>query len=99
MPSKSVLVTGANGYIGNAVAKAFSRAGWTTYGLIRRKEAAADLQRNEIHPIIGTPNDLSWLDAMEKGESGFDVIVSNTEDWSDPEGHLKVVRTMMDECV
>lgn len=40
---RAVLVTGANGYIGNAVAKAFARAGWRTYGLVRRKEVSTAL--------------------------------------------------------
>ncbi len=43
MKQRAVLVTGANGFIGNAVAKAFCRAGWKTFSLIRRNEAAADL--------------------------------------------------------
>lgn len=88
-----VFVTGANGYIGNAIAKAFRDAGWTTYGLIRRAEHAADLARHEIHPVIGSPADLSFLADLE-GEV-FDVIVSNTEDRGDAAGHFQQVKALL----
>lgn len=92
---KKVLVTGANGYIGNAVAKAFSRAGWQTFGLLRRAEDAADLARHEIFPLIGTPGDRAFL--RQADAAAFDVIVSNTEDWNDVAGHLVQVGAMLDE--
>ncbi|OKL62086.1 hypothetical protein UA08_02729 [Talaromyces atroroseus] len=91
-----VLVTGANGYIGNAVAKAFNRAGWKTYGLIRRIQDAPDLTQNEIHPIIGTPETL--VSSSSNGEEDtciFDVVVSNSEDWSDYDAHFQQVKAML----
>ncbi|WP_019995441.1 NAD-dependent epimerase/dehydratase family protein [Aureimonas ureilytica] len=94
MAHKTVLVTGANGYIGNAVAKAFSRAGWRVYGLVRRPEAANDLARHEIHPVLGSPDELSFLDRTDG--VAFDVVVSNTEDRKDPRGHLAKVGAMLD---
>jgi nucleoside-diphosphate-sugar epimerase len=94
-PRKTVLVTGANGYIGNAVANAFSRAGWRTYGLIRKCGDASALAENEIHPVIGSPDDLSFLEQTADGV--FDVIVSNTEDRNNPAPHFEKVRAMMDE--
>lgn len=97
MKSKTVLVTGANGYIGNAVAKAFSRAGWKTYGLIRRADAAADLAQHEIFPVIGSPEDLSFLE--QTNGAVFDVVVSNTEDMRDPGAHLEKVGAMFDAIV
>lgn len=96
MTLKTALVTGANGYIGNAVAKAFARAGWRTYGLVRREGPVGDLARNEIQPLIG-PSDGSVLDRL--GNVTFDVVVSNTEDWNDPSGHLAAVRAMLDKVV
>ena len=92
---KTVLVTGANGYIGNAVAKSFSRAGWRTFGLVRRREDGADLARNEIHPIVGSPEDLSFLD--QAGGAVFDVVVSNTEDRRNAAAHLEKVHAMLNE--
>jgi NAD(P)-dependent dehydrogenase (short-subunit alcohol dehydrogenase family) len=76
MARRRVLVTGANGYIGNAAAKAFSGAGWKTYGLMRRMEDALNLTRNEIHPFIGSPVDSRFLDNVSA--IIFDVVVSNT---------------------
>ena len=96
MTQKTVLVTGANGYVGNAVAKAFARAGWRTYGLTRRDDAAGDLARSEIQPLVG-PIDGAAIDGL--GEATFDVVVSNTEDRSDPDGHLAAVRSMLDKAV
>lgn len=99
MPSetrKIAFVTGANGYIGNAVAKAFRRAGYKTFGLIRREEDAPDLARHEIYPIIGSPADLSFLESDIVKGTAFDVVVSNTEDRTDPTGHFAQVRAMLD---
>ncbi len=93
MNKKTVLVTGANGYIGNAVAKAFIRAGWKTYGLIRKENDKLDLAKNEIFPIIGTPEDISFLDQIN--DVVFDVVVSNTEDWHNPKAHLDKVEIML----
>jgi nucleoside-diphosphate-sugar epimerase len=97
MTKKTVLVTGANGYIGNAVAKAFCRAGWTTYGAIRRSKDVSDLASHEIHPIIGSPDDISFVEQL--GNVSFDVIVSNTEDTSDAVNHFNKVRVMLDAII
>lgn len=96
MTQRTVLVTGANGYVGNAVAKAFARAGWRTYGLVRREDAVGDLARSEIQPLVG-PSDGRALDGL--GNVTFDVVVSNTEDQTDPSGHLAAVRVMLDKAV
>jgi nucleoside-diphosphate-sugar epimerase len=92
---QTVLVTGANGYIGNAVAKAFNRAGWKTYGLIRRDEDAPDLRQNEVYPVIGTPKDIVLESSLQ--DLIFDVVVSNTEDWSNYEAHFEDVKAMLVE--
>ncbi|WP_206665532.1 NAD-dependent epimerase/dehydratase family protein [Jejubacter calystegiae] len=86
MNQKNVLVTGANGYIGNAVAKAFSRAGWKVYGLIRRPELAQELARQEIFPVVGSPENLTFM--AQISDVAFDVIVSNTEISMTPPGIL-----------
>ncbi|KAM0195183.1 hypothetical protein ACHAPQ_011984 [Fusarium lateritium] len=76
---RNVLITGANGYIGSAVCRAFVRAGWNTYGLIRSPQAQEELALSEVIPIVGSFTDLGFLDALFEHVNTFDVIVSCTE--------------------
>jgi nucleoside-diphosphate-sugar epimerase len=77
MVSRTVLVTGANGFIGSAVANKFSHQGWTTYGLVRRDTSALELMRNEIVPIVGTATDAStFVPTLPP----IDVIITCDED-------------------
>ncbi|KXH66975.1 NAD dependent epimerase/dehydratase [Colletotrichum salicis] len=82
MIHKTVLVAGANGYIGNAVARAFVRAGWITYGLERSSAATANLSAEDINVPAKT----------------IDVIVSTTEVLSDYVPHfnntMRFLRTL-----
>lgn len=48
-----VFITGATGYIGQAVAKAFRAKGHTVYGLVRAPEDAILLSLDEIWPVLG----------------------------------------------
>ena len=81
---KSVLVTGANGYLGNAVARAFVRAGWLTYGLVRSQESRASLRAHEIVSILGSASDEAFVERCAKqSRFVFDVMVSCTEDLLD----------------
>lgn len=48
-----VFVTGASGYIGHAVAKAFRNKGHTVFGLVRSEEDKHLLSLNEIWPVEG----------------------------------------------
>ncbi|GKU13172.1 unnamed protein product [Fusarium langsethiae] len=76
---RNVLVTGANGYIGLAVCRAFVRAGWNTYGLIRNPKAKEELALSEIIPVVGSFTDLSFLEPLFELVNTFDVVVSCTE--------------------
>ncbi|KAI0907195.1 hypothetical protein F4823DRAFT_626518 [Ustulina deusta] len=81
-PKKTVLVTGASGYIGFAVSRAFTRAGWHVYGLVRRAEATDALLAEEITPVVGAISaDLVFVDELLARASTrpFDVVVSCTE--------------------
>ncbi|OTB19135.1 hypothetical protein K445DRAFT_314006 [Daldinia sp. EC12] len=79
-PRKSIFVTGANGYIGSAVCRAFVRAGWRVYGLIRRPEAAGTLYSEEIIPIVGSiSKDATFPEDLAKYTKTLDAIVSCTE--------------------
>lgn len=90
-PPKSVLVTGANGYIGSAICRAFVRAGWQTYGLIRKPTAAADLETAEVIPVIGTFTNLTFLEDLYKRRDTFDAIVSCTEQMPGYAAHFELV--------
>lgn len=92
---KNVLVTGANGYIGNAAARAFSRAGWTTYGLARKESSLPDLAANEIIPLLGSPSDTSFVDDLEKKSIVFDVLVSTTEQIMDYFPHYNDIVSLL----
>ncbi|KAI9151406.1 hypothetical protein HJFPF1_08608 [Paramyrothecium foliicola] len=77
---RTVLVIGSNGYIGSAVCRAFVRAGWHTYGLIRRPQGAATFAAQEILPVVGSLADFSWLDGFLNTAGGsVDVIVGCVE--------------------
>ena len=72
-------MTGANGYIGNAVARAFVRAGWTTYGLVRNAQSRTSLAADEIISVLGPAGDSDFIQRLQAQERTFDVIVSTTE--------------------
>ncbi|GJC93123.1 NAD dependent epimerase/dehydratase [Colletotrichum higginsianum] len=96
---KTVFVTGANGYIGNAVARAFVAAGWTTYGLVRSLSAATALAQEEIVPVIGAIDDRA-AHATIQGHlpATLDAIVSVTESLADYVAHyqntVRLLRTL-----
>jgi nucleoside-diphosphate-sugar epimerase len=77
---KSILVTGANGYIGTAVARAFVRVVWTTYGLTRSQNSIAELAVEEIIPVIGSIDDIGHHKSILKSlPPTLHAIVSTTE--------------------
>ncbi|WYZ38302.1 hypothetical protein EsH8_III_000216 [Colletotrichum jinshuiense] len=80
MAPKAVFVTGANGYIGNAVARAFVAAGWTTYGLVRSPSAATALAQEEIIPVVGSIDDRTAHANIQNAlPATLDAIISVTE--------------------
>lgn len=79
MERKNVFATGANGYIGLAICRAFINAGWEVFGFIRRPEAAVELYNAEVVPILGTLDDPSSLDELYRHANAVDVIVGATE--------------------
>ncbi|KAK8084298.1 NAD(P)-binding protein [Apiospora hydei] len=76
---RSVLVVGANGYIGLAVCRAFVRAGWRVFGLVRRAEVASSLYAAEVTPIIGTLADDSVPQRLYSYTTTVDAIVGCAE--------------------
>ena len=79
--TRTVLVTGANGYIGKAVAQEFQKAGFEMYGLIRSTKSSSTLEETKIIPIIGSAADsAAVVSDLQLHTSALDVIVSTTED-------------------
>lgn len=79
MAPGTVFITGANGFIGSAVAKIYSQQGWTTYGLIRSKRSALSLMRDEVIPIVAAAAEAS---TFVPSLPPVDVIITCDEDLS-----------------
>ncbi|WP_068470427.1 NAD-dependent epimerase/dehydratase family protein [Candidatus Protochlamydia phocaeensis] len=75
-----VFVTGASGYIGNAVAKAFRNKGHHVFGMVRSEKDAHLLSLDEIWPVIG---DLDKLESYQKALEECEVAVHCAFDWEE----------------
>ncbi|KAJ2003269.1 hypothetical protein H4R26_003165 [Coemansia thaxteri] len=82
----SVLVLGANGYIGKEVSRAFSRAGFRVYGLVRSEEKGKALAQDEVITVVG---DVSRPESLAEHFDGADVIVDASVDFSNPAAYTK----------
>ncbi|KAI0160169.1 NAD(P)-binding protein [Xylariaceae sp. FL1272] len=76
MAARNVLVTGANGYLGAAVSRAFVRDGWSVYGLVRRPEAAVRLTAEGVKPITWSLTE--DLDTLQQSIAKFNIQSFNT---------------------
>jgi nucleoside-diphosphate-sugar epimerase len=85
MAQKTVLVTGANGFIGFAVCKAFCFAGWKVFGQIRSDRSAQNFLQEEITPIV-TPTQDTYA-SFAATLPAIDVIVTCCEDLVDYDAH------------
>jgi nucleoside-diphosphate-sugar epimerase len=74
-----VFVTGASGYVGNAVAQAFRQAGHKVYGLVRSQQNAIELYKAEIIPVLG---DLRQPESYLKAAENAEVLVNCAFDMS-----------------
>jgi len=78
-----VFVLGANGLIGQTVAFALKRRGYSVSGLIRDESQSLDLLKSEITPIIGTIENISSIrHAIEESSVIIDAIslsIGNTD--------------------
>ena len=78
------------GQTGNAVAKAFVRAGWTTWGLVRNAETRPALRAEEVIAVLGSADDKHFVSKLDNQNRVFvfDVIVSVTEQRVDYASHF-----------
>jgi nucleoside-diphosphate-sugar epimerase len=74
--SSSVLVFGANGYVGSGIASGFRRAGFHVYGVIRNSRHSELLIQNEIEPIVVESFDkiTSFADQLAKCSVIVDAV-------------------------
>jgi len=70
-----VLVTGASGYIGSAVARALLKRGHQVLGLARSERSAATLRADQVEPVMGDFGDPGALGATVSAADP-DVVVS-----------------------
>ncbi|EGC39777.1 hypothetical protein DICPUDRAFT_74735 [Dictyostelium purpureum] len=83
----TVLVIGAGGFIGSEVSLALVKSGYKVYGLVRKQEAANNLLKNEIIPIVCSAQDTQvWLPFALK----VDIIIDTIADLSDYTTPFKV---------
>lgn len=78
-----ILITGASGYIGHAVARAFRAKGHTVYGLVRSEGDAHLLSLEEIWPIIG---DLGEPESYRQALNEVEGVVHCAFDYSSDKG-------------
>lgn len=78
-----VFVTGASGYIGHEVAKAFRAKGHTVYGLVRSEGNAHLLSLEEIWPVMG---DLANPESYRQILNDVEVVVHCAFDYSSDKG-------------
>ena len=86
-PQKTVLITGATGYLGRAIAQHFARAGWTTYGVTRSASSASSLIKDEIIPLITSLSCPETYQPLLENLT-FDVLISTVEVFSDYASHF-----------
>jgi len=72
---KTVLVLGANGYVGHGIATTLARAGLKVYGSIRQEKYSQYLALHEVIPIIGDFKSTEWVEKLP----AIDVIINTTE--------------------
>lgn len=65
-----IFLTGANGYIGGAVAVALIAAGHTVRGLVRSREKADLVAAHRVVPVIGSLDDATLLQAEALAADG-----------------------------
>lgn len=83
--AKTIFITGATGYIGHNVARAFRRTGARVLGLTRDPGRAPALREDEIEPVLGQLQD---PDTWRAAAATADVLVHAAIDYAGPTMHV-----------
>ncbi len=86
-----VFITGAAGYVGHGVARAFRAKGHTVYGLVRSEEDAHLLSLEEIWPVRG---DLEQPESYQSILNEVEVAVHCAFDYSSEKGVERDAKTI-----
>ena len=94
-----IFITGANGFIGGAVASVLIAGGHHVRGLVRDRAKAEAVRVHGIEPVIGSLDDSSLLQAEARGADGVVNLVNwRVLDIGDHPGSWKAqARTMATE--
>ncbi len=88
--SLNYLVTGATGFIGNAIAKALKQRNNNVYGLIRRAEQVQALQKDNIDYRMGDIQDRASLKPAFKDMHVLIHSAGLVTDWGRPEEFVQL---------
>lgn len=92
-PNGTIFLTGANGYIGSAVAQHLIAHGFEILGLVRTQEAASQAIENGMLPIVGQLRD---EDTLTEAIQRSDAIIHTASAGPLPDGDMVA---MMDRSV
>jgi nucleoside-diphosphate-sugar epimerase len=80
MSSHKIFVTGAGGYLGQAIATRFARAGYAVHGLVRRPEAAEVLAAAGVSPVVGDlAEPASFLGRLQNCDAAVHAVVDEND--------------------
>ena len=79
-----VFVTGANGFIGGAVAAALIAAGHKVRGLVRNKAKASAVAAHDVQAVVGSLDDAALLQAEALRGLGHRAAGDRSSRWQAP---------------
>lgn len=88
--SKLLLVTGATGLVGGAIARTFRNNGWSVRALVRDPAAASDLASAGIDLAPGTLTDTASLQQAATGVTHAVHCAAKVGDWGPVDDYRKV---------
>jgi nucleoside-diphosphate-sugar epimerase len=96
--SHRVFVTGATGYLGNAIAERLVRAGHEVLGLTRSRESAATLEATGIRPVLGNLNvSESYLPALKNCDAVVHAAIDSRSAAQTDQRALEAIRAAAED--